>query len=219
MSLSIPSCPTWYDLRSLGRSPISRLTVLIPIFGSLIIFSSAADELLKVSAEFVGIDQELSVKITRRNIFFSYFGLLIFSLITISYNALAPSIIKEFSSEYSYYEAEYKIITKNRAHSIQEILEETFGKSLNYDFSISQGEADAAARALGLENRSASENREFWLRAKSDSVNNLLQESYSLHNNSRLGQRRFVYIGYIFSFALIAYPSAAMLYRVTRAIF
>lgn len=217
MPLSLPNCPTWYGLRGLGRSPISRLTILIPIFGSFILFSSAVNDLVSLSAEFMGMDPDEAISISRRNSFFLYFGLIIFSLSTLAYNSLCPTIVKEFSTEYDYFEAEMQIITQNRAQGFQDELNKNFQADLTYDFNMATDDAQAA-RALGFQNNTTAESREFWLRAKSQPVADLLQTHYSLENSSRLGLRRTILGAYLVAFVFIAVPSAVTLSKVLTAI-
>lgn len=218
MGIPIPDCPTWYDLRGLGRSPLSRMTVLIPVFGSLILFSTAANDFISLSAEFLGVDQEVAVQISRRNSFFLYFGLLIFSISTLAYNALCPAIVKEFQTEYDYYEAEKNIITKDRAKNLQNHLNTAFGANMNFDFDLT-ADNQKAARALGFQDNTTSENREFWLRAKSQPVADLLQKHYDIENISKIKIRRPIYGAYLVSFVFVGIPSATTLYRVLRALF
>jgi len=215
MQMSFPKCPSWYDLRGLGRSPISRMTILIPIFGTLILFSSALNEFISLSATILEIDPETAVQISRRNSFFLYFGLLVFSLSTLAYNALCPPVVKEFPTEYDYYDAELRIITKDRATRLQGDLNSQFQEDLEYKFSLTEDDAKAA-RALGFFNNNTSESREFWLKAKSQPVADLLQKHYRLENASRVGVRRAIYGAYLASFVLIAVPSVITLWKVLQ---
>jgi len=217
MSISLPNCPTWYDLRGLGRSPISRMTILIPVFGTLILFSTAVNDFISLSAAFLEIDPEKALQISRRNSFFLYFGLLIFSVTTLAYNAFCPPVIKEFPTEYDHYGAELKLITKERANRLQDDLNTRFQANLQYDFALTNDEAQAA-RALGFHNSNSDESREFWLKSKSGPVSDLVQKHYQLENESRLITRRTIYGAYLLSFVLIGLPSATTLWRVLQAI-
>ena len=217
MGVSIPNCPTWYDLRGLGRSPISRMTILIPVFGSIILFSTAFNDFISLSADFLGMDQELAAQISRRNSFFLYFGLLIFSISTLAYNALCPMVVKEFQTDYDYYEAESNIITKDRAKKLQDRLNTDFGANLTFSFDLT-AENQQAARALGFQDNTTSDNREFWLRAKSQPVADLLQQHYSIENKSKIKTRRAIYGAYLVSFGFIAVPSATTLWKVLQAL-
>lgn len=218
MTINIPDCPTWYDLRGLGRSPISRMTILIPVFGSLILFSTAANDFINLSADFLGMEPDVAAQISRRNSLFLYFGLLIFSVSTLAYNALCPMVVKEFKTEYDYYEAESKIVTKDRAKRLQERLNADFGADLNFDFDLTNDD-QAAARALGFQDNTTAENREFWLRAKSQPVADLLQSHYTIENTSKIKTRRTVYGAYLVSFGFIAVPTATTLWKVLQALF
>lgn len=218
MKISIPSCPTWYDLRGLGRSPISRMTILIPVFGSIILFSTAANDFINLSAAFLDMDPERAVQISRRNSFFIYFGLLIFSVSTLAYNAFCPVVVKEFRTEYEYYEAESKIITKGRANTLQKELNAEHKADLTFSFDLT-ADNQKAARAIGFQDNTTSENREFWLRAKSQPVADLLQKHYSIENQSKIRTRRAIYGAYLTAFGFIAIPSATTLWKVLQALF
>ena len=214
--MQLPACPTWYNLRGLGRSPISRMTILIPVIGILILFSNAVNEFISVSAEFLKIETDKAKQISRQNALFLYFGLLIFSVNTLIYNVFCPSVVKEFSTEYEHYDSELRLITEDRASRLQKELNTKFQANLQYDFKLSDDDA-TAARALGFHNRNSDENREFWLKAKSASVSDLLQKHYKLENESQLGVRRGIFGAYLFSFFLIGIPSVILLWNVLQA--
>lgn len=216
--MQLPECPTWYDLRGLGRSPISRTTILIPVFGSIILFSTAVNDFISLSAAFLELDPERAAQISRRSSFFLYFGLLIFSVSTLAYNALCPVVVKEFQTEYDYYEAEANIITKERATTLQRELNSTYQANLSFHFELAAGDQEAA-RAMGFQDRTTSESREFWLRAKSQPVADLLQKHYNLENKSKIKTRRTIYGGYLVAFVFIAIPSVTTLWKVLQALF
>lgn len=215
--MEIPKCPTWYDLRGLGRSPVARLTVLIPIFGTLILFSDAISDFISISASFLGIEQEQAIAISRRNTFFLYFGLIIFSVSTLLFNARCPPVIKEFLTEYDHYDAELRIITKDRANRHQADLNERFKAGLTFDFEMSSDD-EKAARALDFVVNNSAESREFWLKAKSQPVADLIQAHYQLENESLLGWRRGIYIAYLVAFALVGWPTVVMLWKVLQSL-
>lgn len=218
MRTLIPKCPTWYGLRGLGRSPISRMTLLIPVLGSIILFSTGANDIMQLSAEMLGVEDKKVIQISRQNAFFLYFGLLFFSIATLIYNAMCPMVIKEFKTEYDYYESEYGIITRNRAKNIQDQIKRLYGVDLNYNFDL-KTENQNAARALGFLDNTASESREFWLRAKSQPVADLLQTHYLLENRSSVGVRRTIYGAYGVAFFLIAVPSVTTLGKIIQVLF
>ena len=173
--MQLLACPTWYDMRGLGRSPISRMTILIPVLGSIIIFSTAVNDFISLSAAFLELDAERATQISRRSSFFLYFGLLIFSGSTLAYNAFCPVVVKEFQTEYDYYEAEAKIITKERAKTLHQELCATHEVNLSFNFELLAGEQQAA-RAMDFQDSTTAESREFWYRAKSQPVADLLQK-------------------------------------------
>ena len=213
-----PTCPTWSYLRGLGRSPISRMTILIPVIGTLILFSSAVNEFISLSADFLNIEPEKALTISRRNSFFLYFGLLMFSASTFAYNALCPSVVKEFPTEYDLYDAELRLITKDRACSMQEGLNSRFQANLQHDFELSD-DGTEISRAKNFERRNSDENREYWLKAKSAPVSDLLQKYYRLEDESRPAFRRVISVAYAISVLLICVPPATMLLEVVLQAF
>ena len=221
MTVSLLKCPTWYGLRGLGRSPISRLTILIPVFGSLILFNTAVNDLVSLSAEFLKGETIDAALIERWTFFFNlyilYIGLMIFAVSTLAYNGFCPPVIREFRTEYDYYDAEQRIMTKSRAINLQKSVKEKFSEDLAFSFEITQNDG-AAARALSFADKSTSENRESWLRAKSQPVSDLLQRHYALENESRKGSRLAIYAGYWIAFALIAWPSIVMFWKVLQTL-
>ena len=83
--------------------------------------------------------------------------------------------MKEFQTEYDYYEAEAKIITKERAKTLHQELCATHEVNLSFNFELSAGEQQAA-RAMDFQDSTTAESREFWYRAKSQPVADLLQK-------------------------------------------
>lgn len=215
--MDFPECPKWYDLRGLGRSPIARLTVLIPVFGTLILFSDAVSDFISLSATFLGIEQDQAIAISRQNTFFLYFGLIIFSVGTLIFNARCPAVIKEFATEYDHYDAELRIVTKDRSVRLQNDLNRRFDAGLSFDFELT-GDDEKAARALGFISNQSAESREFWLKAKSQSVADLIQARYRLENESLLGWRRGIYFAYLLAFGLVGWPTVVMLWKVLQSL-
>ncbi len=214
--MQLPTCPTWYNLRGLGRSPIARMTILIPVIGILILFSSAVNEFISLSAEFLNIKSEKAQQTSRQSALLLYFGLLIFSVNTLAYNVFCPSVVKEFPTKYEHHDSELRLITEDRASRLQEELNAKFQASLQYDFKLSNDDTKSA-RALGFHNKNSDENREFWLKAKSVSVSDLLQKHYKLENESKLGVRWAIFGAYLLSFFLISIPSMILLWNVLQA--
>jgi len=193
------------------------MTVLIPIFGIFILFSSSANEYIEMSAEILGLTKEDALYVSRRNAFFMYFGLVLFSICTIMFNLLCPSIIKEFSDEFNYYESELKFINKSRADILQKKLKDNYGLLEEFNFELGAVEG-AASRASNFMDNISSDNRDYWLKSKSDSVFSLLRKHYDSSNSAGINKRRFIVTGYVISFIMISIPSLITLVKVVSVI-
>jgi hypothetical protein len=87
--------PKWTRLREIGNSSATKMTILIPLVGYLIIFNQNVVGLLTLSRELVGMPahQEPSTRLLCM-----YFGLCLIAVGSIVYNVLCPSIVKRYTS-------------------------------------------------------------------------------------------------------------------------
>lgn len=210
--------PSWYALRGIGRSPLSRMTVLIPVCGFIILFSSAADSLLTLSASYIGLTEDEILLFSKRNIYFLYFGLLLFSIATITYNAACPPIIKEFKNEYEFYDNEFSIITRGRAQATYDDLRENHSYQTVRDLSPPPTDP-GTARAQGYLDSMNAKNREYWLKPNSETVYDLLHDQYRIKNECRQPIRIAISVLYLSSFVVIAVPTVLTLCAIISTIF
>ena len=116
----------WDRLRKLGNSSFSKLTLLLPIVGYLILFNDEIISNLELSAEYVGqsilvtfladgslSDEMLGYLSNSMRLYCLYFGLLAIALATLLYQFYCPEIIKDFSSPGEYVRSEGAIVSDN----------------------------------------------------------------------------------------------------------
>lgn len=106
---------SWSALSSIGNSRLARLTIIMPFVGYLIIFNSTLSEyfstILPVS---LGQDDDgILTFLYSRNLYFLYFGLLLFGAGVAIFNIFAPSQIRRFPEIGSYIAAMNAIKTPN----------------------------------------------------------------------------------------------------------
>ncbi len=92
--------PTWTALGAIGRSPVSKLSILMPFIGYLILLQ---DEVISVIAPFQGSKAALDVKLSI-GFYLLYFGLFIFGVASFLYHVACPEIVRRFHSSDEYVE-------------------------------------------------------------------------------------------------------------------
>lgn len=106
----------WSALSSIGNSRVARLTILMPVIGYLIIFNSTIAEFLSTSlparAETIVVADTWTY-LYSKNLFFLYFGLLIFGVGVALYNIAVPRQIRKYPSVEDYILAMEGIETRN----------------------------------------------------------------------------------------------------------
>jgi hypothetical protein len=95
--------PKWTTLRPIGNSWAARLTILIPIVGYLIIFSSTAASYLHLIREVGGASTELTIP---ARMFLIYFGLCFVAAASALYSYFCPPLIKRFDSSSAFISTE-----------------------------------------------------------------------------------------------------------------
>jgi hypothetical protein len=98
MRLSLPKIPMWPSLRPIGNSWATRLTILIPIFGYLIIFNAALAHYAALIVELGGrLPEQFNLSVPPR-LFQVYFGLCFVAVGSAIYSYWCPKIIKRYAS-------------------------------------------------------------------------------------------------------------------------
>ena len=206
--------PSWEALRPVGRSRISRMTIAMPIVGYFILFNRELANALRLSENLIGISTDEASSLTNFNLYFLYFGLLIFSLANIAFSANCPIIIKQFEGEHEFCNRELEIISRYRFSRILGVLADKF--DYRPDRALKET-SDAVERIAEANNRN---NRDFWVKSNSDLIMETLQINYDRHNHKKISWRIFVSGGYLVSFIIMAIPtvttSAKILYKLTR---
>jgi hypothetical protein len=203
--------PTWYTLRGIGSSKFSKMTILMPVIGYLIIFNTQLAQFMSVSADLIGVDQNISEMISNRNLYFLYFGLLIFSISNILYHVFCPSIIKLFISEYEFYSSENNIITTARYKELLSALATKFNYIPTREIKNSLEPFDSAE---GVN----SGNRERWLKTNSDLIMETLNVTYKYLNEEKILVRICITGGYLVSVILISVPTAIICFKIIQNI-
>ena len=106
---------SWSALSSIGTSRIARLTIIMPFVGYLIVFNSTFSEYFStiLPADLAHETDDLLTFLYSRNLYFLYFGLLLFGGGVAVFNVAAPSQIRRFPAAESYIAAMHKIKTPN----------------------------------------------------------------------------------------------------------
>jgi hypothetical protein len=81
----------WSTLRALGISPLAQATVLVPIFGYLVLFNEHVVRHLRLSTRFFPADSLLHLS---DRLFLLYLGLFIVGVGTIGFRMSCPRVIK-----------------------------------------------------------------------------------------------------------------------------
>lgn len=98
------NAPTWSSLRTLGQSPLMKLTILAPFLGWIVLFNDQVIQFLSVSPEV--IDNWLTGKEVSQNakpftvgrLIYAYMGLSILGLAAGAFSLMCPEEIKRSAS-------------------------------------------------------------------------------------------------------------------------
>ncbi|QXT38742.1 hypothetical protein [Gymnodinialimonas ceratoperidinii] len=106
---------SWSALSSIGNSRIARLTIIMPFVGYLIVFNSTLSDYFStiLPADLAHESGDLWTFLYSRNLYFLYFGLLLFGGGVALFNVVAPSQIRRFPAAESYIAAMDTIRTPN----------------------------------------------------------------------------------------------------------
>ena len=94
----------WESLARTGSSKLVSLTVLVPVFGYLIIFNQQVVSLFDLSPYYIpSINENWAWLIDGKDrLYCFYFGLFSIGLGSILYQLFCPPIVKEFKSSFEY---------------------------------------------------------------------------------------------------------------------
>lgn len=107
--------PAWSGLRTLGQSPVMKLTILVPFIGALILFNAQLVELLKMTPMgfFAKPGAEPEIPVWR--LAATYFGLLALGCASFLFTVRCPADLKEASSLTEFANKEAQLTTAARA--------------------------------------------------------------------------------------------------------
>lgn len=104
--VSLSSLISWSRLSAIGRTTPMRLTAIVPLFGTILLFNQTTTEWLKLSGTFVSdVGSNDAMGLTFRNLYFVYFGLCALGIGSIIFFFRCPPSIQENPSETSAIEA------------------------------------------------------------------------------------------------------------------
>ncbi len=204
----------WANVTKIGRSKIVSLTILVPIFGYLILFNEHLINLFEISGQIFSEVIESSDKPSSSSVssesktrmYYFYFGLTFLGIGSIVYQIFCPKIIKEYASNREYVREETAFMTEKRVKHIS-----------------SQLDKNKKVITKNLQEILASyENG--WLIANDDAgfkknaaITDLLFLYWKSENQSKIIARTAVFLFYIAGFLALAYPSLLMFLKVAKA--
>lgn len=207
------SAAEWVNLRRIGQSKVVRLTILVPIFGYLILFNEEIVHLFEVSTQVVkGLNtvpviQEVISNDTKTRLYFFYFGFTFLGIGSLIYQVFCPGLIKDYSSEREFLREEVGLVTKKRFNRMASYLEqENLASPIDVNDAV-----DEYANATSL----MPKQREAQIDAAKMDIMVLFWWS---ENVSRVVARHAILFFYLVGFCVLAIPSLNMFYRVARAL-
>jgi len=204
----------WENLTKIGRSKVVSLTILVPIFGYLILFNQHLVQLFELSSQIIPSISEnrsnaegqsvISSK-TRARLYYFYFGFTFLGIASIIYKVRCPNIIQEYGSSRTYVREEKDMITDNRFYNICSKISEI----------EKQAPEDLDPIVKGYENgwKVYAEDKGV---KKDAAVTDLQFYHWNSANKSRKKSRNTVFYLYIAGFVALAYPSCAMFISVVK---
>lgn len=180
--------------------------MLIPAIGYLILFSESSRDFMMMAAVYFNEDSEIASAQSVINLYFLYFGLLVFSLSTILFNIFCPEVIKIFVSDYDYLENEISFMTSTRAKTMQNELHDRFNfeVALDLENELSGSETDGSQKIRRSQNPN---NQALWLKPNTVIIYDLLRIYYDKFNDSRVKTRATIYFAYIASLLMFSVPT------------
>ena len=207
--------PSWFGLRMVGRSPLSRLTIFMPVVGYLILFSESTSGLFVVASEFFPgeSDGASAAAWSNVNLYFLYIGLLVFSIATILYGIRCPDIIKAYSDRYQFLEKEARYCVRDTIERKQLRLKNKF--SVNIEGPYSEDEQSVGDRVRNYQTRG---DQGSWYKANSNLVLRVLHSEYDEENQSLPISRWVVFLLYLAAVLFLAIPIIRTTWRVALAL-
>lgn len=189
--------PSWQALSRVGESSVSKLTVIIPVIGYLIIFNENIAQYLTI--KFPSLVNSNPFEFSP--IYYTYFGLLLFSIATILFNITCPETISSSKDQFDFIEKEYSYISRSNYEKIDKKIKEKYKDA---KVRIIDSRDDPYNRITDIDNHN---NRDYWRGENSDKIMTLIKDYYDYENNSMWIIRGAISIIYFISFLLLALPT------------
>ena len=206
------SAAEWENLRKIGQSRVVKLTILVPIFGYLVLFNEQVVQLFEVSTQVVkGLTvvedvQKTVSQDTKTRLYYFYFGFSFLGIGSLIYQMFCPNLIKDYGSEREFIREEVGLVTEKRFRLMASFLEqEDLASSIDID--------DALDGYKEAQNMMPNERKAGMDSAKMD----VMALFWASENLSRIVARHSVFVFYIVGFCVLAVPSLNMFYRVAKA--
>jgi hypothetical protein len=190
------------------------LTILVPIFGYLILFNDQLIKLFEISehllsdaivrAEEGGVT-EVSPEAKAR-LYNFYFGLTFLGIASFIYQMFCSKLIKEYNSDREYVKEEIPFIT--------DLQIERISKEIKKSDNIAAKELDSLLARYEIGWQISAEDEGGKINA---AITDLLRLHWKSENNTNIVARLSVFIFYILGFIALAYPSILMFKKVVVA--
>jgi len=89
---------SWSSLSSLGNSPIVKLTVIVPILGTILVFNESAASFLRLAQGYlsdIGVAEAQQNEYSLRQLYFLHFGLSAIGIGSLIFGLFCPALVKK----------------------------------------------------------------------------------------------------------------------------
>lgn len=188
----------WSRLRIVGETWAGKATILIPVFGYLILNHQMLSSL---AGRHLGAFDSIFLWLNlTKSIMFTYFGLCLLGIGVLVYQFVCPLVVKKYADENAYIKEEIDQTSSDFVSClVGEIQEMSKGKNgLRENYSIY---LDVSGVGKPLNGNTKA---------------NILRDFYGLHDESRSLFRAFVFLLYIIGFVLLSIPTVITFFRICR---
>lgn len=205
----------WVDLARLGRHKTMQLTVLVPIFGYMILFNDWMEKNFKVFGEF-----------PKWKIYCIYYGLTFLAIASLIYTFRCPKIIKLYETAQDYINAEIDYFRGFRIIRVLKYIHLNFTKMdglledvKHYDMEnflkmAGQNNADSSMDMSALASVQVENVAKGQSGARGPRKKDIMHVEYLVLDQSSRWSRMWITGLYYFGFGLLAIPSGWMLLNV-----
>lgn len=187
---------SWSSLGSIGRSPASKLSIIIPFLGYIVLLQDSVISFLAP----LGMASEVKLGI---GFYFLYFGLFIFGLGSFIFHVASPEPARRFRSADEYVERLHPLITSS-----------DLMLKLNFILEKSAPESDARNEAYLYKNALSSG---VAAHPHQSAIMFSLREYFEIEDYSNRAMRLIVFFLFCFGFLLISVPSMIAFTHVVKS--